>query len=313
MGRTLGSSAIITELVEVGPWTYSQKQQHRVSVKYTRTWIATVSRDAATGLVGSPIVIQQYFSAMTGIYFLPIPSYYQLPSGDYDSTAFVSNINVTNSPEDPTHYVITIEYEPLEAMQAGSMDPLKRPWAISCTASMAEKVCEYDQNQNVITNSAGEKFDPPITISDARPLLTITRNEATFDPGYAQEYRLAINSDTFMGAQPGYVQMLNISATREYDDYFGFHWSVTYELFFSNEPMGFTKLVLDTGLRQLVSGHLEGIIVGAGGTMQPTQTPVLLNGSGAYAGDGEPGAFLTFDVYNSLPFNSITPALYPFT
>jgi hypothetical protein len=311
---TVTSDEVITfaELaVQELDWDYKGR------IKYQRQWLASVSRNGE-GIPGDPLVVLEQFQVQEGISPYPSPSIYTAANGNFDGTSYAGHMNIKQCGQaDPTHYIVTVDYSPLDgAMIQGSLNPLQDRWKISCSASMAEKLFDQDFFGNPVTNSAGEKFDPPETIQDARPLLRITRNEASFSEDDMEMYRLAVNTDTFIGFPPGTCQILNIDSENEWHDVIGTYWTVHYEIQFTNDPNGFNKVILDRGKRQLIvpssssssssgsgsssssssssSGSSGGggdarrlvpIVTGVSGTQQVVTEPVLLNGNGVYIGD----------------------------
>lgn len=58
-----------------------------------------------------------------------------------------------------------------------------------------------------ILNAVGMKFSPQPEVEDGTPILTITRNEASFDPAFAIEYNNTVNNDPFMGNAPRQLKL----------------------------------------------------------------------------------------------------------
>lgn len=85
-----------------------------------------------------------------------------------------------------------------------------------------------------IVNSAGEPFDPPPEMEDSIPTLTISRNEAFFNPMLATAFKGAVNSDDFLGAKPRQACIKGISASRQQKGSFRF-WKVNYVIAFNRE------------------------------------------------------------------------------
>ena len=143
-------------------------------------------------------------------------------------------------------------------------------------------------------NSAGDWFDPPLVRDDSRPVLTIVRNEADFDPEIADSYRDTVNDDYFFGAAAGRVKCVSITGKQLFSaDVLpgGFYWVVTYTFQFNRD--GWASPLLDQGFRRLVSGSRRAILVDG----QPASAPVLLDGSGGVLTPGDPPVYQTYHLY----------------
>lgn len=154
------------------------------------------------------------------------------------------------------------------------------------------------------TTSAGEPFDPPPEIDASRPVLTVSRNELVFNSVLAITYENAVNSDAFLGANPGQVRVQGISARRQYKKGLRY-WRVQYQFVYRKETW-------DLELLDIGTWYLE---ANAQGTIEkkrfvtdddPPQPRLgLLNGFGV-ANDAEaPPVFRRFEVYPRLPFANL--------
>lgn len=298
----------VISVIERAEWPYTQDYQGNKTA--SRTFEVIVSRDPLTGFPATPFVVTKYFGDVLGVTLWPVPNYYDLGDGvTKDLTMHISRFELEHhGPEDPCHYTVTLHYEVLKAMLNGSLNPLQEPWDIVWAYENGEKDVDWDLNEKAIRNSAGEKFDPAVKGPDIRPLLRVTRNEATFDEGVASQYMMAINADTFLGKDPGMVQIKNIGATWKLHPIFGVYWTVSYEFWETNDPKGFTAYVLDQGFNEkdpANSGKLRRIRIGK--KQEEAESPKLLDGNGAYVGDNYTGdgVYQKFDVYNSLPFQPL--------
>jgi hypothetical protein len=210
-------------------------------------------------------------------------------------------------------WTVTCKYATLTKEQKRRIDfpnPLDRPYEISSNFQTFTVICEKDIHGDVITNTVGQQFDPPVEKDDSRKVLTITKNYATHSGALGLAYQNAINSDTFLGAAPKTLRLRNISEHNEFEEYevngtpieVEF-WRRTYE--FEYKADEWTAKPLNQGRYQLESGELA-VIEDADGN--PVQDPVPLTTAGvAIAKASLPGAavFLDFDVYNELPFSAL--------
>jgi len=123
-----------------------------------------------------------------------------------------------------------------------------------------------------ITNSAGQKFNPPVTYRKAITVYTLSRTEFINPILKSRVYRNAVNSDAWYGADPGTVLMDSISPGKEKDSY----WEVSYK--FKYNPDGWQIYILDTGTMQKDSaGSLSAIL---DKEQVAVQEPVKLDGNG---------------------------------
>lgn len=194
--------------------------------------------------------------------------------------------------EDGLQWKVTVTYG---KMTDSDPNPLNEPVDIQWSFEQFQKITDRDINGTAILNSAQDPFQEPVEIDDSRPVLTVTRNEASFNSALAYQYRDAVNSTYFYG-EAGTVKVSNISSTRQFDQQIGFYWKTTYAFHFN--PMGWDKVILDQGFREKVAGKKKNILVQG----VPIQESTLLNGAGAKLNVGGNPVFRTFRVYPRLPF-----------
>lgn len=223
-----------------------------------------------------------------------------------DAGAFCLAINaVDEGASDGKSYLVTATYGPpeLAPSRTEADNPLDEPFELSWGGLSLEKVLDIDEDGYAIVNSAGEPFDPPVTVEDNLPILNIVRNEsrASFDPTLIYRYRRARNSDAFWGADPGQVRIMPITAEYPWHPACGRYWRVTYQFVFNDE--GWTRKLLDLGFRTLSGSGSSTVlkqVVDAKGV--PVSTPVLLDGLGHKLAPGATPVAVEYAVYKSLPF-----------
>lgn len=256
--------------------------------EYTRAWRLTTdsaSVPAAYVLANGPVSLGNSYNA---------------DSVD-DLGAFVQEIEVACEGEGANGitWIFTASYGPYDP-EAVPQNPTERPLQVSWGNATFEEIVDEDQDGNAVVNSAGDPFDPPITEEDTRPVLTVVRCQYTFSTTWATGYRNAINSDIFLGADPGTVRSMPIVGVLKKDQDIGWYWEVTYE--FAYKPQGWARVELDQGLRRTVD---------VGGTLKrqpilvrgvPVQSPVLLDGAGDVLPPGGTPVFRTYRTRPSLPF-----------
>ena len=177
-----------------------------------------------------------------------------------------------------------------------------------------------------VTNSAGVRFVPGETRDDSRMVITITKNLQDFPIDQAEEYKDAVNADSFnvtlSPRQTKRFQKLtvkngNIGGSYEFTNEI-FYWRVTYELHVN--PDGWNRALVDRGVE---ARALLGDDDGKGGEINvlndgepalrrltdqegvPISDPVRFDGNGQPLQEGSPAIFMTYRIYNELPFRAL--------
>lgn len=281
----------------------SRKQGSDWKRTYTRTFLVITDDSQNDG-----VVIASARDPATGLVIPGIGAAYKV--GDkaapltiltHDTGAFVTSTTATCATEDGLQWEVEVEYGPYDA-SIWPQNPLDHPVKVSWNFAKFEQVAFRDINGKAIVNSAGDYFDPPVTIDDSRPIVKIVRNEATFDPVLAKTYKDSTNTDTFLGQDPYTWKISDIQGDLEYNmdcgtpD--GFYYVVTYELEFN--PDTWKKLILDQGMRGLDgSGKFTQFLDDKG---QPVSDPVLMDGNGGRKSATADPHFFTFEVYREVAF-----------
>lgn len=215
---------------------------------------------------------------------------------DVDLSSRVKTITPSPASDDGRHWDVTVQYGIFDT-DSTSSSPLDEAWQYDWSFSQYEEPVEVSVNGFYVLNSAGDPFSEPITRERARPILSVSRNELSFNSILSIYYVGAINLDSFQGGGPGTVRCINIGASRQYQDGFGYYWSAKYEFEFRSE--GWDKIVLDAGYRELSGGKKKQIMVNG----RPVNDPALLNGGGGAAPAGAEPSYKRFQVYPALPFS----------
>lgn len=275
-------------------------------------------------------------SVLEVISYADCPKLYELyegAGGEYDTGAFVVDVRATQDPESPEIWHVEVEYatKSAAAARAGSLggsghgtfsganagldSPLLRPadveWSFLQTQVLAEDLLNVqlaedglieEGSPRPIVNSAFEKYDPPYEISKGLLVLTVTKNQASFDPILVRRMYNCVNKYAFLGFEPGVVKLANASARRRYESGQLF-FECTYEFQFNDSEDGWRLVVLDQGYTYLVAGVSTNIRDGNG---QVPAKPVALNGNGgilALDGDDTAWVYNKFSVYKRANFN----------
>lgn len=169
---------------------------------------------------------------------------------------------------------------------------------------------EYDVDGNPVVNGADEKFDPPCLMDENRPVVIVTRNEASFSAATAVEYQDAVNSDSFAGVTAGVAKIIGISARQATRGEFVYQ-IVTYEIEFRWNGWNPTK-ILAQGYRYRLSadGNSRQYIDPV--TSGPPSAPLLLqlDGTESPPVDGIRQPFFhEFNLYRAKPFGPLALGL----
>jgi hypothetical protein len=229
------------------------------------------------------------------------------PDYEFDRGSFVESIEAANNSNVDNagiEWTVTVNYGPYDAGQFGN-DPSLWRMKVSFGGERTERVVYKDRSDNAIVNSAGDRFDPPITIDDSRSTMTVTRNElvSAFDLTLAESYRDKINSADWNGFEALSVKC-GIIATSEpqYDSNAQvYYYTVTYP--FTINRKGWLLDILDAGCNELdVDTGLPKPIMHKG---QAVSDPVPLDGAGhEKEPDAEP-VFRTINTYDEVDFEGL--------
>ncbi len=172
----------------------------------------------------------------------------------------------------PLVWIVTANYDSGRLVDKTFSHPLNQPPEINWGSNDFMRPLVRDGVGTPVVNSAGTPFDPPLDYNDPRPVVYISRNEATFSTVTAQLYRDAVNADIFGNTDPGFAKMKQITATKVYD--FGFtYYKVVYEIHYKTDS--FAYFVLDSGFRAIDRSQFRDPF-----TNQVLSNPVTMNGSG---------------------------------
>lgn len=219
-----------------------------------------------------------------------------------DDGAFVTSIScqLASAADDGCQWDVSVEYGPGGGESAVfPANPVEHPIKISWGFAKHEVPVETDIDDKPIVNSAGDFFDPAPTRDDSRPVLKIVRNELTYDPLLALDWKDRINEDSWYGFEPGTVKAGEFPGELRFNAECGFYYEVSYE--FEIQPDGWVKKLLDQGMRTLnaTSGKLANVLDEKG---HQVSSPVLLDGSGQKLASGADPVILEFNIYKTARF-----------
>jgi hypothetical protein len=231
----------VTELA-----TVSATQKFGEAPKFQRKWVVEVD---------TPTTTQTEILAGAGVAFLDAH-----PEAAY---CRAMNASVGNYNGSRWHYEITWDYE-LPKQENPDKNPLARPdiWKWTTGGLSVPALYYYDGSTlKTLVNSANDFFEGATTdISTLQ--ASISGNRATFDYGLATAITNSVNSDTFLGAQPGTWKCSGISGQPQVevvnDEELRF-WSV--EVTLEYRPDKWNLQLPNVGWNYLESGQRQRVYV----------------------------------------------------
>jgi hypothetical protein len=246
---------------------------------------------------------------------LGIPQRYfpYVTSTSVDSEALVTDIQTSQQTGYHWHIDVTYSTDHGDEEEDDDVNPLARAAEIDWDFETVQIPIFGTPDQNIrdpegnlytgpIRTSAGEIFDPPANQEESRPVVTVTRNEATYNPALALQYHNAVNSDYFQGIQPRQAKMRAIRGTRQTEKGQAY-WRLTYVIAFKFDLWDLRLLdhgswYLDGGVKKYFEE--EGVrylgFLNTDGTARATSDIV--------AGTTEPN-FLKYRVAREEPFSAL--------
>jgi hypothetical protein len=216
-----------------------------------------------------------------------------------DTGAFCNEISAeqeTGPEADGKQWTVTVQYGPYEP---ASDNPLAEPAQVEVDHDHFDRPVIRDVDGNLICNSAGDPYNPPIRKDDSRPVLTVVKNyPAPFDLALADDYRDTINSTPFFGVPPGRVKCRAPRASRQFHPVIGEFYRVTFQFDFNRD--GWNAKPLDEGFRYLSGAQLVAAFDGN----SLASEPVLLDGEGGRLAVGGDPVYHDFQIYEGRDFAS---------
>lgn len=247
-----------------------------------------------------------------------------------DTGSFCQSIEIAQDQEDGKQWLITIQYASLDInhemgnsqTQNGTVNPLEA--APKVHWSSAKYLVNYplDVNGLPFINTVGDPLEDPPQTEETRQVLHFARNEEDYNDSWAQQFRDTVNSDTFLGWNPGQAKCRDIQGERQYSTDFGYYWEVSYEFEFrigstivvdqtdnfgapigtASNTTGWTERVLNSGLRQLAGGTGAPQQILIDGALVTSPVPLQQNGVYTPITATVPPYYLDFTLYPSSPF-----------
>lgn len=189
--------------------------------------------------------------------------------------------------------------------------PWNEPAVYAWGAQATEQIVEYDVvTAKPVRNSAGAPFDPGVSATRYEAVLTVSRNQTTYNESTALAYIGAVNNATFYGSPRGYCMCTGITATSQtHVSEAGVktpYWAVQFNFAFRNTSIGYgwQPKILDAGYcKKATSGALIPITIAG----REPSSPVPLDGSGQPLAHPETDTpvWLDFKVYPEANFSAL--------
>lgn len=279
--------------------SYNQEPQvsHAVAEDYSRiykqSWKVKTSSDA-----GPAYVRANFGTALAATYTNDSGS-------DTDAAATLNQLDVEllEQVDGGSHllYRVTGSYGPWDPLIHAS-SPLNVAALVEWEGINYEQVIDRASDGSTpLVNSAGDYFDPGVTIDEARCVLKVTKNLASVTPATLMAFSNKINTDVWNGFPVKTLKFAPPRIQRLYHQNVGTnagsYWRVEHT--FEYNRYTWDRFILDQGYRQVVGGVRRNILVDGA----PAQSPVPLNGSGvALAVPVTAVNVLQFQVYPDITF-----------
>lgn len=156
----------------------------------------------------------------------------------WDGTLTCSQVQVDRGDEsNRIEFIVTATWtnEAGDAIDLTLDAKLLEPPEIEFESGEAAVAFEKTADGKPVINTARDTFDPAPSVSEARPVLSFTRNEADFEWDIARNYVNHTNSASFLGAEPGEIRLSRVRANKVILPEF-YYWRVTYVFEYRKSP-----------------------------------------------------------------------------
>lgn len=212
---------------------------------------------------------------------------------EFDTGSFCTEIRTNQEADDGKQWLTTVQFGPSPNIEES---PLNQPWEISLDGQNIEVPYNIDSDGRPVLNTVGDPFATQTMKQMNQPILTITRNEASFNAALTF-FANTVNADVFYGGAPGTVFCNTPKQKRDFSSNFGFFYPTTYS--FVYDPNGWDQTLLNQGMR---SRNARGVYKNVTVQGLPITEPILLGPTGDILPQGVPPISLTYRPYPRMPF-----------
>lgn len=144
----------------------------------------------------------------------------------------VKNRRATNHSDSQMLWKVEIEYEQKNDEEDDENNPLNKPATYDWSDFSTSVEMIVDTATNKVENTAHQPFDPGIETLKSTDVLTITRNEQSYNAWRMEDFKNTLNATPIFGWAAREGRIDSISAKSEYDAEYGAYWTVTYVIHF---------------------------------------------------------------------------------
>lgn len=194
------------------------------------------------------------------------------------ASAFLRRLNPSLEGENRFVWRVTGEYEQ-GVLPSWPGNPLEAPTQVTWGSSAFTAPAVEDIDGNAIVNSAGQPFDPPLTIERRALAATISYNSETFDADQADEFEDSVNiaatqvANLNVGARVAKIEEMG-AVKQFYRDIE--YWAVTIKVALNKNT--WDRQVLDQGIFALDDD--DNLVRMATDDGEEVTEPLKLDGSG---------------------------------
>lgn len=227
----------------------------------------------------------------------------------WDVTSICRSRKITQDSDAPWIFHVELQYsnQPLDGEkpdQDNDENPLNRPSDISWDSEEVLEALTKDLDNVPILNSARQCYSQAVTAERRRRVITIVKNQETYNDITAEAYEGCVNSVSFLSKAAGKVYCKKISARRTFESNIYF-FVVTYV--FVYDSLGWKTRVVDVGTAEWIDfgdGYVHVPIHNNDGSNITAE--VLLNGSGLRATGSPPTPYIKeYRTKNTANFNDL--------
>jgi hypothetical protein len=334
----VGAAGVVESITNVqepggqsGSWGIDQVEQLWQGSRVYQNRMRLVTTHPYVGFLACVQAIQDLGISIGNYYEFPLPELSLSPvfPTEQDTGSFLQRISGEQETDDARQWIFTFDYGPFDIVHElgssnityGSVTPLDFPPVVRWSTAKYHRAYTSDVNGNPFINTAGDPLENPPQREESTQCLTLILWNPTYDEPYAQSFRDTINSDVFLGFNPGIVKCKDIDGERLYTSDYGYVWRIKFEFEMRQIVLtdnlgrtttyGWQDLVLNAGFRAFGGatgqpGALLPIIIG----QVPVTSPILLRANGTAIIPGAPadvaalnGNQAIFLIFNNFPIS----------
>jgi len=228
----------------------------------------------------------------------------------YKVGTFIPCIGINIEQRGLTMSLVRVDFDKSITLNSTTMDweqsPLAAPPDIEWSDETSTEPVDQDANGAPIVTVNGEPING-VTIELPDPILTVSRNFATWNPHVIHQYRMSVNSDTFAGFSAGTARLVSAGAKQIIDQTYGAYWRVTARVRFRYPYNTTADKAWYARIRH------EGFLVKIGSNIahaldadnNKVVTPILLKSDGTRETVVASAHWLEFKRYFPLPYSTL--------